>query len=247
MEKENMMRGRNARQPRHTKHTPCAHAGAPRGMRRIVVRGEDWFWSYGQGVRIVDPGGRRHDIPLTTFSGYSWDGLERAAWKGNAFDMTPAKVRDWIDRRILGYTDAGGLPRGAIPRGWTPPIASDHRPVDGPRGVWRWRMAPPPAAGRGMRGQAQPNVEIISPEEVRTFHRVYEVTGQGVEAFCAAQRAALVAAGVDLTIRVEDPIGQTMNHPMPEESRPTDRHVIDFIVGTLAAPGSNDRSGVATA
>jgi hypothetical protein len=234
-----MMRGQHSRQPRRlgaTRSVIGAPSGTPRGMRRMVVRGEDWFWSFGNSVRITGPDGRRHDVPLTTFSGYTWDGLERAEWKGNAYDMTPAKMRSWIDRRILGYTDAGGMPRGAIPHGWKPPVTQGHNMVAGPRGVWRWRMAPPPPAGRGMRRQAQPNVEIVSPEEVSTFHRIYEVTGQGVEAFFATQRAALIASGVDLSVRVEDPIGQILNHPLPIGSRPTDRNVHDFIVGTILAP-----------
>jgi len=206
------------------------------GMRRMVVRGEDWHWRFGRDVRIVDPQGRRHDVPLTTFSGMDWNGLERAEWKGNAFDATPRKIRDWIDRRILGYTDAGGMPRGTIPYGWTAPTPNGFSFVPGPRGTWRWRMALPPVAGRGQRRQAQPNVEIVSPEEVSTFHRVYEVTGQGVEAFFAAQRASLAESGVDLSIRVEDPIGQIMEHPLPIGSRPNDRHVHAFIVGTILAP-----------
>jgi hypothetical protein len=226
------MRPNSGRSPKGGKPT-----GTPRGMRRMVVRGEDWYWSFGSDVRIVDPQGRRHDIPITTFSGYTHDDLERAEWKGNGYDLTPRKIRDWIDRRILGYTDIGGMPAGAIPKDWTQATQNGHSFVSGPRGIWRWRMAPVTEQGRMRRpGRGLPNVQIVSPEEVSTYHRVYEVTGQGVEAFFATQRASLVECGVDLSVRVEDPIGQIMCHPLPVDSRPTDRHVRDYIVNTITAP-----------
>lgn len=210
--------------------------GTPRGMRRMVIRGEDWYWSFGSSIRIVDPEGRRHEIPITTFSGYTHHDLERAEWKGNGYDLTPRKIRDWIDRRILGYTDAGGMPAGAIPKGWTQATQNGHSFVSGPRGIWRWRMAPvTEKEGARRQGRGLPNVQIVSPEEVSTYHRVYEVTGQGVEAFFATQRASLVDCGVDLKVRVEDPIGQIMCHPLPIASRPMDRHVYDYIVNTIVA------------
>lgn len=231
------MRGARSREPRRVRAT--APSGTPRGMRRMTVRGEDWFWAFGNLVRIVGPDGRRHEVGLTDFSGHSWDDLERASWKGNPYDMTPAKVRDWIDRRILGYADASGMPAGALPKDWTAPAPADTRPVEGPRGTWRWRITPPIARGRHARRQL-PSVDLISPEEVLTRHRVYEVTGQGVEAFFAGQRAAMTRAGVDPSGGREDPLGEILCHPIPEANLPTDAHVLAFVVGTVLRTAAPD-------
>ncbi len=186
----------------------------------MTIRGEQWFWSYGRDVRIVAPDGTRHAIALTTFSGMDWNSLERAAWKKPAFSVTPRKIRRWIDRRILGYTDADGMPPASIPSGWRPVIGETHRIVAGPRGPWRWRLE-------------QPDVEIVSPEEVSSRHRAYQVTGQGVEAFFAAQLEDMIARGIDPYVRGEDRADRITTHPMPFSSRPTDADVRRFIVESI--------------
>ena len=191
------------------------------GMRRLIVRGEEWRWGYGSTVRIQGPDGRRHDVSITTFSGMSHHELERAAWKRPAFDLTPRRMRDWIDRHILGYHDATGMPEGVLPRDWVAPISEIHRPVVGPRGVWQWRLD-------------QPDVEIVSPEQVATRHRVYDVTGQGVEGFFAAQYAMLAAGGLDPVRCSHDVLPDVMRHPMHEDARPKDADVLRFIEALVA-------------
>lgn len=69
--------------------------------RAVHIDGEMWSYKVGRGgIKIKSPTGYGYDVDLSTFSGWSWDQLERAEWKGNGFQVTPQRVKDYVERQL---------------------------------------------------------------------------------------------------------------------------------------------------
>jgi len=161
----------------------------PRGMRRLVIRGETWGWRFGQDVPIVAPDGRRFKVDLRDLTGLDWNEIERGTHK-RYFSAEPQRVVSYIDRTLLGYTDASGFPRGVLPRDWRPELRKGWIGVHGPRGLWQWK--PHPWV-----------IHLRSPEDVSTMTRIYHLLDMPVDEWADIKAAAIVAAGstVDAEIR----------------------------------------------
>lgn len=196
------------------------------GHRRLVIRGRLWQWRFGKSIRIVSPEGVSTHVALTDFTGMSWDDLERADWKGYTTPVTPRSIRDHIERRILGYTDAGGFPPGSPERGRFETPGDGWRPVRGPRGTWHWKDGPC-------------DIEVMSPEGVVTTHRAYLATGMGVDEWMRAKMDDLAANG--LTMRdfdISNRVSDFLMRPVAAIPSPTDaqveRLIADVVVGRTA-------------
>jgi len=191
--------------------------------RRLVIRGETWRWSGVDTIRIQGPDGGSHRFCLTDFSGLDWNTLERMSWKKPAYAITPWRVVDFIDRRILGYTDRGGFPDGVLPEGWEAAPPQGSRPVQGPRGTWHWWV--------------DDRIAILqSPEGVRTWHRVHEFCGMSESDFLSARLEAAKASRTDFDpSRTMDWIQEAARTPCEAAPDPVDGRVRAF-VSRFASP-----------
>lgn len=191
--------------------------------RRLVIRGRTWIWSGVDRIRIHGPDGRDHRVCLTDFSGLDWNSLERMSWKRPAYEITPWRVVDYIDRRILGYTDRNGFPQGVIPDGWEADVPRGSRPVQGPRGTWHWWI--------------EDRIAILqSPEGVRTWHRVHQFCGMSEKDFLEARIEAARDTRTDFDpTRTMDWIQECLRTPCDAAPDPVDAQVRDFIAG-FASP-----------
>lgn len=153
----------------------------PRGMRRLVIRGETWGWRFGREVPIVAPDGRRFKIGLQELTGRDWDSIERGTRK-RCFSTRPGQVASYIDRTLLGYTDARGFPPGVLPRNWRPSLHGGWIGLQGPRGLWQWR--PHPWV-----------IQLRSPEDVSSDARIYDVLDMDLGEWADIKAAAIVASG----------------------------------------------------
>lgn len=191
--------------------------------RPLVIRGATWKWAGVDLLRIESPDGTTHRFPLTEFSGLDWNSLERMAWKKPAYAVTPGRMVDFIDRRILGYTDRGGFPAGIVPDGWEPPVPEGSRAVQGPRGTWRWWIE-------------DRRVRLQSPEGVRTAHPLSAVCGMSEADFVSARVEAAKALRTAFEPAVTlDWIHEAVGTPCDAAPDPTDGQVRSF-VRTFAAP-----------
>lgn len=161
----------------------------PRGMRRLTIRGETWGWRFGRDVPIVAPDGRRFKIDLRDLTGLDWHGIERGTHK-RYLSTTPRQIVDYIDRTLLGYTDARGFPPGILPRDWSTPVREGWIGVQGPRGLWQWKPSPW-------------IIEVRSPEDVLHVARIYDLLDMDVGEWADIKAAAIVASGstVDAEMR----------------------------------------------
>lgn len=195
-----------------------------RGMRTLSIRGETWSWRFARHIRIDDPQGRSHVFSLPEFSGLDWNHHERARWKGYEYAVTPGRIVDFVNRRILGYTDAEGFPGATSTRAEPAPRDTSWRAVQGPRGTWWWRPG-------------IPDCEILSPEDVKTVHRFYLISGMDPESYIRIMLGRLESAG-DPPSRLWDP--RDPNNPaiVPDADTPmpTDSEVESFIHDRLAHP-----------
>jgi hypothetical protein len=192
-----------------------------KGMRRLVVRGETWWWKRASTVRIESPKGDTTNVRITDFTNKDWSTLEDEAEHCGGTPVTPRDVKDWIDRAILGYTDHAGFPKGVLPKGHVEPARKCWRSVEGPRGTWWYR-----------RGEC--DGRISSPEGVETLHRVFILNGMGMEAWMKAKKAAVEAAGLSFADFGRDRMDRLWNFPVPGMKQPTDAQLETFIKGTLA-------------
>lgn len=138
----------------------------PRGMRRVVVAGQDWHWKFGSPITVRGPTGEGHRIELSDIKGMNAAAIDRAGDK-KCLSVSPGEVSAWIARRILRYTDRRGFPDsiGAVPLTAPQPGTLS---VTGPRGRWRWHAGPW-------------NTTIVSPEGVATEIRTYALLGMTME------------------------------------------------------------------
>jgi hypothetical protein len=78
--------------------------GQPRNLPKRKIHfdgGEIWYWAVGRGgVTIMRPDQKRFKIDLATFTGWSWDAIERGNWKGYAPSVPPSYVKYWIELRL---------------------------------------------------------------------------------------------------------------------------------------------------
>lgn len=196
-----------------------ARRTSPRTMkgRRLVIRGQVWIWNGVDRIRIQGPDGTDHRVRLTEFSGLDWNSLERVAWKRPAYEITPWRVVDHIDRRILGYTDRNGFPKGVIPDGWEADVPHGSRPVPGPRGTWHWWI--------------DDRIAILqSPEGVRTWHRVHQFCGMSEKDFLEARIEAARETRTDFDpTRTMDWIQECLRTPCEAAPDPVDEQVRAFI------------------
>lgn len=196
-------------------------AGPLPGHRRLMIRGRLWQWRFGKGIRIVAPDGTATHVLHTDLTGQSWDDIERADRKGYTTPITPRFVRDHIDRRMLGYTDADGFPAGSPERGRTETPGDGWRAVRGARGTWHWKDGPC-------------DIEVMSPEGVVTTHRAYLATGMGVDEWMKAKMDDLAANG--LTMRdfdISNRVSDFLLRPVASIPSPTDAQVKAFIADVI--------------
>jgi hypothetical protein len=195
----------------------------PRGMRRLVIRGETWGWRFGRDVPIVAPDGRRFRVDLRDLTGLDWYEIERGTHK-RYFSAEPQRIVSYIDRTLLGYTDGSGFPRGVLPRDWRPELRRGWVGIHGPRGLWQWRPHPW-------------MIQLRSPEDVSSEARIYHLLGMSVEEWADMKAAAIVAAGST----VDDELRRTGENGTrtgvegffgwegPGLPVPTDRQVLAYI------------------
>lgn len=191
--------------------------------RVLVIRGATWRWEGVGNLRIQAPDGTTHRFALTEFSGLSWNSLERMEWKKPAYAVTPGRMVDFIDRRILGYADRTGFPDGVVPEGWEPPVPDGSRAVRGPRGTWRWWIE-------------ERFVRLQSPEGVRTRHRMHAVCGMDEGDFVSARVEAAKALRTTFDPAITmDWIHEAVGTACDAAPDPTDGQVRTF-VREFAAP-----------
>ena len=71
-------------------------------MRELVLQSGTWSWDCsGANVIIKSPDMQKHVIDLSTFSGLTWDSLERGYWKGCGFQVTPSRIKEWIENNFI--------------------------------------------------------------------------------------------------------------------------------------------------
>ncbi len=51
-----------------------------------------------------NPQRRRHVVDISTFTGWTWDNIERAYWKryAEALEIRPGTVRAYIEKNLIG-------------------------------------------------------------------------------------------------------------------------------------------------
>ena len=73
---------------------------------RKIHLSEDEIWTYeirSSYIHIKDPDGNKHEIGFAGFTGWSWDELERAAWKGCIVpQIKPSDIKEWIEAHKKG-------------------------------------------------------------------------------------------------------------------------------------------------
>lgn len=93
-------------------HRPKRHP--PRGRKPEQLKrklhfpdGSIWTWQTRREIiRIREPDNvTTHLVNLSEFSGWTWDALERADWKGYSYSITPREVKEWIRFRYLGVRE----------------------------------------------------------------------------------------------------------------------------------------------
>lgn len=195
----------------------------PRGMRRLVIRGETWGWRFGREVPIAAPDGRRFRVDLRELTGLDWYDIERGTHK-RYFSTEPQQVVSYIDRTLLGYVDATGFPRGVLPQDWRPELRDGWVGVHGPRGLWQWKPHPW-------------LVQLRSPEDVSRTVRIYNLLDMHVDEWADIKAAAIVASGStvddeirrarqkDMTTSVEGFFGWEG----PGLPKPTEKQVLAYI------------------
>lgn len=196
----------------------------PRGMRRLTIRGETWGWRFGREVPIVAPDGRRFRIDPRELTGLDWHSIERGTHK-RYFSTSPQQVVDYIDRTLLGYTDAVGFPPGVLPNGWSPSLRDGWIGVAGPRGLWQWKPSPW-------------IVQMRSPEDVSHVCRLYHLLDMEVGEWADIKAAAIVASGSTVDdemrkARTRLGIGHSpdgfLDWDGPGLPFPTERQVLDYV------------------
>lgn len=65
----------------------------------------DEIWRYkitGSGIKIQDPENRRTFVEMTEITGWNWDDLERADWKGYTPQVKPSHIKRYIKKHLRG-------------------------------------------------------------------------------------------------------------------------------------------------
>lgn len=163
--------------------------GLPRGMRRLVIRNETWGWRFGRTVSIAHPDGRRSRVDIRDLTGMDWDDIEKGSRK-RCFSVEPGEIASYIDRKLLGYDDAKGFPKGVLPKDWRQEVRKGWIGLQGPRGLWQWK--PHPWA-----------IRLYSPEDVMVDARIYNLLDMYVDEWAGIKAAAIEASGstVDAELR----------------------------------------------
>lgn len=198
-----------------------------RGARKLVIRGEVWFWRFGHYIDIRDSKGNGYKAELTDVLGRTWEDLERAAWKRN-LAVDPSCIVDHINRRILGYDDAIGFPKGSPWRRHQTEIRNGWIAFEGPRGTWQAKINPW-------------IVDLRSPEDVGSQARLNEILDITTEQWIDIKVADLAAEGmtVDELWRREkakpqeerqERIQVLLNYPAPSVPNPTAQQLGDYVV-----------------
>jgi len=195
----------------------------PRGMRKLVIRGETWGWRFGREVPIIAPDGRRFKIDLRDLTGMNWDEIERGTHK-RYFSTEPQKIVSYIDRTLLGYTDADGFPRGVLTGDWRPELRKGWVGVHGPRGLWQWK--PHPWA-----------IQLRSPEDVSSSVRMYHMLDMTVDEWADVKAAAIIASGSTVDDEIRKARGRDMSASVegffgwegPGLPEPSERQVLAYI------------------
>ena len=165
------------------------NSGLPRGMRRLVIRQETWGWRFGRVIPIVHPDGQRTNVDIRTLTEMNWDEMERGSRKGY-FSIEPHQIASYINRKLLGYLDATGFPRGVVPLEWRPELRKGWIGLQGPRGLWQWK--PHPWV-----------VRMYGPEDVMISARIYNLLDMHLDEWADVKEAAIVGSGstVDAEMR----------------------------------------------
>lgn len=68
--------------------------------------GEVWSWRFGNHVAIRTPDNKKtYVVSLTEITGWSWDDLERAEWKGYWPEIGPQLIKDYITLHLRPHPD----------------------------------------------------------------------------------------------------------------------------------------------
>lgn len=223
------MHGRERREPRRE------HPVQRRGSRKLVIRGEVWFWRFGHTLDIRDSKGNGHKAELTDVLGRDWDEIERASWK-RSLAVDPCQIVDHINRRILGYDDAVGFPKGSPWRRHQAEIRRGWVSFEGPRGAWQAKLSPW-------------IVDLRSPEDVGSQARLNEILGLTTDQWIDIKVADLAAEGltVDDLWRIEqakphdqrqERIQVLLNYPAPSVPTPTMKQLGDYAMRHVVGAGA---------
>lgn len=185
-----------------------------KGCRKIVLHGLEWWWRTSSSNLIIHkPTGQKLVVSLTRFHNMTWHALERARYKKNVRPITPGSICDFINRKILGYMDAVGFPDGVAftptgaPEGWSS--------VTLERGEWHWLH------------EEVTTVRIMSPEGVKTEHRIYDILGQVADEWIN-DRKALIGEKWE-TLNAEEKMDHLFTHNIEGEPGCTASSISDFI------------------
>ncbi len=77
----------------HKKEKAIRHYG------RKIHLSEDEVWTYEvkSVILVKDPDGNKHTVKMNDFTGWNWDELERASWKGYSPQIKPSHIKEWIE------------------------------------------------------------------------------------------------------------------------------------------------------
>jgi len=85
----------------HSKLVKTKRLPTLKSFRRLVINDQEYRYRIGSGgVRIVTPDGKNISVDMSTFSGWTWNDIERGYWK-RYFKVTPKDVRNWIEEHGL--------------------------------------------------------------------------------------------------------------------------------------------------
>lgn len=98
---------------RESHRNPAICPSRPTPLRRRIHLADGiWRYAIGRGgITIQRPDGEKVKIDMSTFTGWSWYDLEKAAYKGGGPCIAPSDVSDYIERHLK----PGGATRPARP------------------------------------------------------------------------------------------------------------------------------------
>ncbi len=87
-----------------------------RSRRRLHIDDAEWRYKISSGgIAIWSPDGRKHIVPMNVFTGWSWDNIERAHYKGYWLELGPSEVKAYIEKYDLFGPDCPGTGEEVIP------------------------------------------------------------------------------------------------------------------------------------